>query len=328
MIVSINEARRVYNLLPPEKKSFYYHPDYLIEDVKNKKGLEICFFVIQEGNNIFYHGFYKGRVLNTNLYDIQSPYGYGGPIIIGDEKFKRRATDMYLEWCKGNNILVEFIRFHPMLKNEETYYGKKIFNRSTVYINLKESSIIKTFSTRARTAIKKAKKNNVTISFIKNNTNIESFIEIYNKLMADKHTTGNYFFDKDYYINLLKSPATVLVSALDVNKNIIASSMFFLNEKISEYHLSASTEVGKELSATHLILYEFAEYAKKHDCEFLYLGGGNSSEENNSLLFFKKGFSKKESSFYIGYKIHLEKAYKDLKENYAMNNKVLFYREV
>lgn len=326
MIVSINEARRVYNLLPPEKKSFYYSPDYLIEDVKNKNGLEICFFIFQEANNVFYHVFYKGRVLNTSLFDIQSPYGYGGPIIIGDEKFKRRVTDKYLEWCKDNNILVEFIRFHPMLKNEETYYGEKVFNRSTVYINLRESSIIKSFSTRVRTAIKKAKKNNVTISFLKNNVNIDAFIEIYNKLMTDKHTTETYFFDKDYYINLLKNPATVLVSALDVNKNIIASSMFFLNEKISEYHLSASTEVGKELSATHLILYEFAEYAKKHNCEFLYLGGGNSSEENNSLLFFKKGFSKKELPYYIGYTIHFEKMYADLKEKYSINNNILFYR--
>ncbi len=326
MIVTMEEALKVFNSLPSYLQSFYLHPTYITKDSINNRELKVCFFVIHQEHNIFYHAFYLGNVLNTELKDIQTPYGYGGPIILGSQQFKEMAIKSYLEWCQSNNIIAEFIRFHPIVNTLESYYGKITKNRETVYIDLNNSEdLLGSFSIRVRTAVKKANKNNVKVVFSKDPIFLEAFIRIYDELMIKKRAETEYFFDIEYYLGLLKNEHTYLLSAVDNNNEIIASSIFFMTNSIAEYHLSASTDTGRELSASNLMIYEFAEFAKKNKVQNLYLGGGTDNSPENSLLFFKKGFSKLSRDFYIGSFIHNPIEYSNLKNN-SNNNRVLFYR--
>lgn len=326
MIVTIDEAIQAYERLPKEKKSFCYHPLFLIEDIKNRGNVELCFFLIKESESLFYYAFYKGRIPNTVFYDIESPSNYGGPIILGNEDFREQSTQTFLKWCKDAKVMVEFTKFHPVLENHNTYYGERIFNRETVVVDLVKEDIIRHFSTRIRTAIKKAIKEKVKIVISKERKYIQEFIKIYNSLMSEKNTSQHYFFPTDYYESLLKNEKTILVSAINENEEVIASSIFFLESEITEYHLSAATEEGRYTSATHLIIYEFIRYAQQNGAKLLYLGGGNSTEPTNSLLFFKKGFSKRVMPFYIGYQIHFKEEYEALKAVYSNPKTILFYR--
>ncbi|MBM7700749.1 hypothetical protein [Kurthia huakuii] len=329
MIVTSDEAKKIYNLLPSNKQSFYYHPDYLMEDVKNKIGLEVCFFIIQEKENIFYHAFYKGKIphKNKNLYDIQSPYGYGGPLIVGSKEFGENATKKYLKWCENNNILVEFMRFHPILENHLNYYGEILSNRETVYINLDVDSIFSNFRTRVKRGVKKAKSNNIEIVFSNEEKYIKHFKEIYNQLMESKKAEKNYFFDLEYYVNLLSHKECILGNAINAEGEIVAVALYFITNDLMEYHLGASNILGKESYANYLLMYEAALLGKEKNCSCLYLGGGNSVEEGNSLLYYKKGFSNEVRNYYIGYYIYDDIKYKELKkENNIKNNNILFYR--
>ncbi|WP_202973683.1 hypothetical protein, partial [Metasolibacillus meyeri] len=170
----------IYTNLPKKYKSFYYHPDYVLASVN--RGAAV-FFAEKEGDKIFYHPCILNAVLDTEYRDIESVYGYGGPIILGDEFFKKKVIANYLEWCKTNKILVEFIRFHPMLENDQFYYGEKYYNRKTIYIDLKQESISKGYNTRTKRNIKKAIKNKIKIVNSKNLQYIESFKQIYVNLM-------------------------------------------------------------------------------------------------------------------------------------------------
>ena len=329
MIVSMEKAIQIFEVLPENLQSYYMHPTYITRDALNNKELKVCFFVIQQENNIFFHSFYLGNVLDTNLKDILTPYGYGGPIIIGTEAFKEKAINSYMAWCKKNNVLVEFIRFHPLANTADAYYGNLMLNRETIYIDLENSGdLIGSFSTRVRTAVKKAYKNNLKVIFSKEPFYLEAFINLYKDLMLNKQAGSDYFFDVSYYKELLNSNQTFLLSVIDTDGEIVASSIFFMTNSIAEYHLSASTIKGRNLCATNIMIYEFAEFAKKNKVKSLYLGGGTDNSPENSLLFFKKGFSVLSKNFYIGSYIHEPDKYNVLKremEN-SDNRKVLFYR--
>src|SRR5690554_736175 len=55
------------------------------------------------------------KIKGDNYFDIVTPYGYGGPIIMECEEGKREKllsafNDSFKKYCKENNIVSEFIR--------------------------------------------------------------------------------------------------------------------------------------------------------------------------------------------------------------------------
>ncbi|WP_169084603.1 GNAT family N-acetyltransferase [Paenibacillus sp. PL91] len=331
MIVSAEQALLIFKKLPAEMQSFYFHPQYVINDALYKKDIQAVFFVQEKNENIYYHAFHLGKVPNTPYFDIQSPYGYGGPLCVGDELFKNECIENYKKWCIDQSVLIEFIRFHPLMKNEMNYYGQIFENRQTVYIDLTKENLLYEFSTRVRTAIKKAQNSNVTITFSKSKYYIQQFIDMYIALMNKKNALEDYFFNEEYFIHLLQNEAVFLANAENELGQVIGASLFFANGHIAEYHLSASIEEGRKKNVANLLLYEFAELVKKQDVQLLYLGGGTDRTNENPLLFFKRGFSKNEATFKIGKYEHNHVVYNEMKSEYLKKEPhkehfILYYR--
>lgn len=231
-----------------------------------------------------------------------------------------------------NGVLVEFIRFHPILENDNLYYGEKFYNRRTINIDLKQINISSGYNTRTKRNIKKALKNNLKIYYIKDIQFIESFKKMYINLMNAKNTSQEYFFSETYFNKILLHENCHLVSAVNNEGKVIAACTFFTEVDIAEYHLSASTNEGKECGATNLIIDCFANQAKKYGISSLYLGGGMSDSIEDSLFMYKRGFSKIEKNYYIGKKIHDTTVYEELKNDLVEkgkiinSNRILFYR--
>lgn len=330
MIVSAEEAVNIFYSLPAEMRSYYFHPQYVINDAYSKE-LQPVFFVHKNAESIFYHAFHLGKVPDTSYFDIQSPYGYGGPLILGDVGFIEECIQKYKKWCLDNSVMIEFIRFHPLLKNEINYYGQVFENRQTVYIDLTYDDLFTQFSTRVRRAIRKAQANNVKVVFSKSEKYVQSFFAIYNDLMREKNARDEYLFNEDYFIHLLQSDNTYLVCAENEDREVIGAVIFFASGHISEYHLSASNAEGKLKKVTNLLIYEFGEFIKVKKVRSLYLGGGTDGTNENSLLYFKRGFSKKEIPFNIGKFTHDPVTYDNLKASFVERNPkkdqlIIFYR--
>ena len=56
------------------------------------------------------------------FYDIASPYGYGGPYIVDCQDGRKTELicayeEQFSAYCKKNDIVSEFIRFHPIIQN-------------------------------------------------------------------------------------------------------------------------------------------------------------------------------------------------------------------
>ena len=58
------------------------------------------------------------KVETQSLFDITTPYGYGGFIIEGNpnESNYKKINEEYSDYCRSKNIISEFVRFHPVLK--------------------------------------------------------------------------------------------------------------------------------------------------------------------------------------------------------------------
>ena len=106
--------------LPIDYQDIYFHPDYVTLNCfkNNSTGFLFC---NKEMDKIWVNPFIKIKVPSFNnllgevYFDLETPYGYGGPISnTTDQNFILRSNLKFSKWVKSNNIISEFVRFHPL----------------------------------------------------------------------------------------------------------------------------------------------------------------------------------------------------------------------
>lgn len=258
---------------------------------------------------------FVGKIEENKYFDFATPYGYGGWIIEGDEAAE--LFDEYENWCMTNNIISEFVRFHPIVKNhvicESNYRVIKL--GEVVRMDLDSKDVIwGNITSKNRNVIRKAVKNGVKIYNGRYPEIYNKFREIYDKTMDKDNADAYYYFSPKFYesvLNDLDENAQVFYAENADREIIAASIILFANEKMN-YHLSGSLREYSNLASTNLLLYKAALWGCANGYKTLYLGGGVGSGED-SLLKFKKAFYRNElERFYIGKKIFNEEEYQKL----------------
>src|ERR1035437_11162312 len=134
-------------MLPRGMQDIYFTPEYYSLYENNNDGKAFC-FVYNEGNNIALYPFLRNSILDLGYdldkeyYDIQGVYGYNG-VLSNNHSFEFRTGfySAFNKFCEENNIIAEFTRFHPILKNQKFSEGflTVIKDRNTVFLDLSKS---------------------------------------------------------------------------------------------------------------------------------------------------------------------------------------------
>jgi len=293
-------------------KDIYYSDDYISLYIKENE--ELFSFEYKEDNNIFINKTIKRPILNIGdiqindgSYDLETAYGYGGFYTNSDdEEFLDRAMKEYEQKCKDENIVAEFIRFHPF--NEiPIKYGEhldfNIYDRDVVVKELTDN-MLGSYTSKVRNAVKRASEK----VEIKKSENLDAFMKLYAETMKKNEASEFYFFKKEYYIQLLLNKNIELYEVLSEDK-IIAMGFFMFGEKVAHYHLSANSDLSYKLNSNYALLNAIFCRAKELGLDYFMLGGGASPKEDDPLLKFKQKFSKEIRPFYISGKIYNQELY-------------------
>lgn len=314
----------------------YYNVDYCKLYEKIEDGEIIKFEINSEYGRIM-NIFLKRKIKISNMpeyYDISTPYGYGGPIIL-ECKNEKKLIDIYYEklnkFCKENSIVSEFIRFHPIYNNEN--YFKEIydieFSRKTVGTNLKEfeDPVQAEFSKSMRKEIRKAIRNGVHASVIEKPKDLNDFKNLYYETMKRNNATDFYYFNDTYFDILLnKLREKILLIELRYNSEIIASELYFIEGDIMHAHLLGSNDKMMEMDAGGVLEATATNWGKENGYAYIHHGGGRTCDENDSLYLYKKKFGKNtQFDFYIGKKVWDEEAYALLCEKSDVDQEASFF---
>lgn len=293
-------------LLPLELQDIYYFRKY--HQLYEKKGYMAELFVYIEGEDIGIYPYMKTEVnrpyLEKRYYDIETVYGYGGPLANNKtEGFIRRFEKEFDEYCETNDIVAEFVRFHPVIKNEHLFNEiNVIHNRKTVLLDVsKEVDDIwmNQVSTQNRNIIRKCYKNGLCVE---QSTDYDEFKKIYEETMNKVGADDFYYFDTNYYKKMSVSSDFYLLGVKYDNK-YIAMGIFMQCGEYFHYHLAGSRKEYLKLSPNNLLLWEAIKYANKNGSHYMHFGGGLTDSEEDSLFRFKSKYSKESLDFYIGKKI-------------------------
>lgn len=281
-------------------------------------------FYYNDSNGCIKHSFIYRQIPDTHWCDIVTPYGYGGPVVInvrGDrEGLISRFHKAFEEYCHENNVVSEFVRFHPVENNVADFgvmYGAK-FDRYTIGTNLEayEDPVRDEFSKRCRKNIRQALNKGVTYEVTKAPENIDVFQEIYYSTMDRNEAAEYYYFGESYFEGLLSAcrENILLVEAIFEGKTI-AAGVYLLSDGVIHIHLSGTLTEYLYLSPAYILRYAATLWGKENHYRLIHHGGGRSNSSEDGLFKFKGQFGMNTKfEFYIGRKIWLPDVYYELSE--------------
>jgi lipid II:glycine glycyltransferase (peptidoglycan interpeptide bridge formation enzyme) len=253
----------------------------------------MCYVVMKRDISDDIH--FLGEIQKGVFYDIETPYGYGGPLVDGE--FSAVSQKAFLEeltaYCTKQNIVTQFLRFYPLLCNQDNFsaVSENRYMRDTIYIDTTSvDRIDANLDSKNRNMIRKASKNRVQI-VERPIADYHPFLALYRETMGQHNADEYYLFDEHYFEYLkdaMSEYSLILYAMLD--SSIISGAVFFFNADRMHYHLAGTHYEYRNLAAGNLLLYEAALWANKHGISKLHLGGGMVADD--SLFGFKKQFNK------------------------------------
>ncbi|PKH05297.1 GNAT family N-acetyltransferase [Moritella sp. Urea-trap-13] len=268
---------------------------------------ELFNFVFQQAENKIIFRSIKRQItqvagipVTEELYDLETPYGYGGPLTnCYDSAFLTVAFAAYKAECIKQHIVCEFIRFHPFnpLTQHDECFDFFCQERQVVIVDLtlEQPERWSKYSKTTRNIIRKTQK---VLTRHQADDAMDDFLNLYQQTMDKNQAAEFYYFDRDYFNQLSAIPGVELL-AVKLADEHVSMGFFMQTGELAHYHLSANnSELLRENGNYALLDFAF-ERAQQNGCKWMMLGGGRTSASDDSLFKFKTKFSDHIKPFYI-----------------------------
>ena len=309
-------------------KDIYFEKDYGRLYEKIEKG--VCEeFIFSHALGTVQHLFIR-REIPTKLegqvfYDLVTPYGYGGPRIVSGHHGNRLELaaafqQAFGEYCLENNIVSEFVRFHPIVKNHLDFSQcyELSFKRNTIQTQLAgiDDPILTEYSASCRRDIRHGLKAGVEYRVIDHPEDLEDFKELYHSTMQRNYAEAIYYFDDEYFQNCMDLLSdNLVVVEVTYQGSVIGMSRNFVCGDYIHVHLTGTRQEYHHLAPAYILQYALALWGKDQGKTLIHHGGGRTGEPDDKLYLFKKKFGRNEEfEYYVGNKVWNPAVYELLRQ--------------
>lgn len=316
---SRNKWLEILEQLGDPGPDIHYRPEYC--GLYRHTG-EPRLFVCREGPDVVAYPFLLRRVnsiaaltgkLETGLYDITTPYGYGGPLSTRGagkgawEKFYQS----FEEYCADQDIVTEFVRYHPLLENHRQADKRMEVEKvsSVVYVDLRQSyeEIWSGYRHSNRKNINKARREELVVNLEEGPDHFEEFLSIYHHTLERNGASPSYYFGRDFYGSIHSDLKGHFLYAYTLRDGeVVSTELLLFNDTYIHSFLGGTMEQYFECRPNNLLKHEVICWAKNRGIRYFVLGGGY--HEGDGIFRYKSTFSREGvRPFYIGKKVHKRK---------------------
>ena len=293
-------------------------------------------FIYQEGNEYLVYPYIIRPInqipglkskLSEELYDITTPYGFGGPVTSPEagEKFREKFYQCFSLYCREKRIITEFIRFHPLLENHRLWEKQVPLTRvsSNVYVDLTRSpeELWANYDYSNRKNIKKAYREGLEVLIEEEPFHIQDFLTIYHRTM-DRNKAGDfYYFPQEFYEQLHRDLKGNFIYAHTIKDGkIISTELLIYNERFLHSFLGGTLSDYFSYRPNNILKHEVIKWARAKGIKYFLLGGGYSDEDG--IFRYKRSFSRDGvTDFYVGKKIYDEATVQRLEQLTALGER-------
>jgi hypothetical protein len=310
--------QEAWNLLPPERRDVYFSPGYVQASEAEGRGAALC-AVVTDANRLLLYPFLEVP-LGDGLKDIETPYGYGGPIVNADGEepgFLEQAWRGWDRWCAEQGVVGEFTRFHPLIDNHRWASEQMSLrtDRQTVIMCLDrypQAVWNEAYFRRHRNMLRKAERAECRFERILVDGQLEWFSRLYAETQERLQAQPETQFGIDYFEALADQlRGHSWLGIVRKGADILAAVMVIEGEKLAHSHLMGDRR-GAIGGATNLVYHGIALDAAGRGLQVLHMGGGRSASEDDPLFKFKASLGPDRGIFQIGTRCHNPVAYERL----------------
>jgi hypothetical protein len=302
-VLSGEEWLATWQELPARQREIYYHPQFVSTCARWEAARPECLLIeYSRGRRLLYpylrHSILGYESVAGPCCDVQTPYGYGGPLFIGDWDLdaQRRALDAVADHLRHSGAVAEFIRCHPHL-TDLSGLRRCGYRTPLVRTNVEcpfpgdVRTIADAWESSARRNLGTARRAGLRKRISSDPADLRHFEALY-RLTADRlDMAPSYRFDHDYFQSLFflgaKHVRLIVIETPDANTRPIAAAVIFLGGTLAHYHLGASNFAFQHLRPNDLLYLAMAEEAWAAGCERIVWGGGLSNDPADTLFRFK-----------------------------------------
>ena len=256
--------------------------------------------------------------LNKRYYDIEGAYGYNGILANTDDRdFLEQFGNQFTLFCRESNIIAEFTRFNPLLKNHlwSRYMTVEAANKNIVVDLTASLEHIWTdyYEHAARKNIKKAQRSGLSVKAFWGKEMdahwLKEFIKIYYVTMDRNDSEDFYYFKEDYFNGICQNLGEHSLFFFTMLEDKVLSCELVLLNSLSAYSfLGGTLSEYYPLRPNNILKHEIIRYLKTMNVKEYCMGGGSTLDD--SLYRYKRTFARQgEVEFYIGKKIYDQETY-------------------
>jgi hypothetical protein len=306
--LSLTQAVDCHERLPVPLRPATLHPAYVAADAIRNALLQPVYLHYQSQSEHWLHSLHLTAIPGTPYHDASAPYGYGGPLCTCDDPvFVAQAWAAYTAWMQARRVVVEYIRFHPLLANQRHYGGTVLPNREVVWVDLRVPDLVATYAPRLRATVNKAERAGLVYAEMPlAEQSSPAFGAYYRAAMQAMGADPFFWFDDAYFAQLAASGLArlgICHTAGEPQGPWLAAALMLDGAGVTEYHLAATCDSGRRVGASSFVLHQAALSAGRRGRSRLYLGGGSDTLPENPLLFFKAAFSAHRLIYHTGFHV-------------------------
>jgi hypothetical protein len=310
-----------WEALPVERRDVYFHPGYLEALEMIGRGRATC-AMAAAGDARWLYPFLEvpidSNAAGREIFDIQSGYGYGGPVVNAAGELSSFIHDVWEQfdtWSAAEGIVAEFVRFHPLLDNRRWAPRAMsiVHNRTTVVADAQSypDAVWKDPQFRVqRHMVRRAEREGYSFEILPFDGDLRWFSDLYD-LTHERLAGGSetrfpleYFealrdqFRGRAWLGVVREQSEILVAALVLN-----------SEAFAHCHLMGYRRARLTNGSTNLVYHGIYLEAARRGLSLVHMGGGTSGAPDDALLKFKSSLSPLMREFFIGKLVRDENAW-------------------
>lgn len=268
--------------------------------------------------------FMEGWNGNRPVYDIASPYGYGGALVQAKNEstlqgLYRGFFENFHNCCQEQGIVSEFASLHPLLANhrplQDEQWVQLTRRKPVVYIDLHqdEEGLWRGLCRGHRSSVKKARRAGVRVAREPVAGEVlTEFRRLYADTMKRNLATERWLFPEGYFSNCAACLGDSQISLFTASWEgvTVASYLIIHAYQTVYYHFGGSAANYFDLRANNLLMYEIILWSWAQGYRWFHLGGGY--QPGDGLLRFKAGFSNDVAWLYTYGLVHDNDLYRRL----------------
>jgi hypothetical protein len=255
--------------------------------------------------------------IGSPAFDINSTYGYGGPLVKGCEvgdPLIGRAWEAFQRVWREQHVVSVFTRFHPILENHRWFVGAlqpaddpdaglgMIPTGETVSIDVTrpDAEALANYPRIMRQEIAQGRRRGLTTAVDTDLEDLDIFVELYQETMARNNAKQSYFVGRDYFESLKREVGDdVILFVTRCDGDIVGACLFLAHHGILHPHLAGTATKYLAMSPLKVMWDDVRIWAAQRGDRVMHLGGGRGGTRD-SLFAFKARFSPERHTFYTG----------------------------